>query len=172
MSSTVNRSRWGLDSSVRCRKVPVGPVKVPTCSRSQLRARVGQVSAGARVSTTRTRSSASQQSTHVRADAVLEPVIDRAQVQDLFHVPPAAFDLEELLVAQRDVLGGQVRVASCAAGTSRPGSPAVILALSMRSSPPGVTRRNRFRPWAWWKISPRNSARFVAGRLSEPSISS
>ena len=26
------------------------------------------------------------------------------------HVPPAAFDLEELLVAQRDVLGGQVRV--------------------------------------------------------------
>jgi hypothetical protein len=48
---------------------------------------------------------------HVGADAVLEPVIDRAQVQDLFHVPPAAFDLEELLVAQRDVLGAQVRIA-------------------------------------------------------------
>jgi hypothetical protein len=28
------------------------------------------------------------------------------------HVPPAAFDFEELLVAQRDVLGGQVRVAA------------------------------------------------------------
>jgi hypothetical protein len=34
----------------------------------------------------------------------------RAQVQDLLHVPPAAFDLEELLVAQRDVGGREVRV--------------------------------------------------------------
>jgi hypothetical protein len=47
---------------------------------------------------------------HVGADAVFEPVVDRAQVEQLFHVAPAAFDLQELLVAQGDVLGGQVRV--------------------------------------------------------------
>jgi hypothetical protein len=47
----------------------------------------------------------------VGADAVFEPVIDRPQVQDLLHVAPAALDLEELLVAQRDVLRGQVWVA-------------------------------------------------------------
>ena len=46
----------------------------------------------------------------VGADALFEAVIDRAQVEDLLHVPPAAFDLQELLVAQRDVGGGQVRV--------------------------------------------------------------
>src|SRR4249920_38832 len=38
----------------------------------------------------------------VGADAFLEAVIDRAQVQDLLHVAPAALDLEELLVAARD----------------------------------------------------------------------
>jgi hypothetical protein len=31
----------------------------------------------------------------------------RAQVQDRFHVPPAAFDLQQLLVAGGDVLGRQ-----------------------------------------------------------------
>jgi hypothetical protein len=46
----------------------------------------------------------------VSADAFFEAVIDRAQVQDLLHVPPAAFDFQELLVAQRDVGGRQVRV--------------------------------------------------------------
>src|SRR3954468_5255133 len=46
----------------------------------------------------------------VGADALFEAVVDRAQVEDLLHVPPAAFDLEELLVAQRDVGGRQVRV--------------------------------------------------------------
>src|SRR5215204_4646095 len=43
-------------------------------------------------------------------DAFFEVVVDRSQVDDLFHVPPAAFDFEQLLVADRDVLGGQVRV--------------------------------------------------------------
>jgi hypothetical protein len=33
---------------------------------------------------------------NVGADALFEVVTDRAQVEDLFHVPPAAFDLEEL----------------------------------------------------------------------------
>ena len=41
-------------------------------------------------------------------------VVDRPQVDDLLEVAPAAeliFDLEELLVAQRDVLGRQLRIA-------------------------------------------------------------
>ena len=46
----------------------------------------------------------------VGADALFEPVVDRAQVQDGFHVPPAAFDFQELLVADGDVLGGEFRV--------------------------------------------------------------
>jgi len=46
----------------------------------------------------------------VGGDAFFEVVADRSQVDDLFHVPPAAFDFEQLLVADRDVLGGQVRV--------------------------------------------------------------
>jgi hypothetical protein len=48
----------------------------------------------------------------VGADAFFEPVIDRPQVDDLFHVAPASFDLQQLLVAQGDVLGAQVRVAA------------------------------------------------------------
>ncbi|MEU5547907.1 hypothetical protein AB0G85_37305, partial [Streptomyces sioyaensis] len=32
------------------------------------------------------------------------------QVDDLLHVPPASLDFEELLVAERDVFRGQVRV--------------------------------------------------------------
>jgi hypothetical protein len=35
----------------------------------------------------------------VGADAVFEPVVDRAQAEDLFHVPSASLDLEEVLVA-------------------------------------------------------------------------
>src|SRR6266540_3368438 len=46
----------------------------------------------------------------VGADAFFQAVVDRSQVDDLFHVPPAAFDFQQLLVADRDVLGGQVRV--------------------------------------------------------------
>src|SRR6266511_4009857 len=46
----------------------------------------------------------------VGADAFFQAVVDRPQVDDLFHVPPAAFDFQQLLVADRDVLGGQVRV--------------------------------------------------------------
>lgn len=46
------------------------------------------------------------------ANAVLEPVIDRPQLQVGLHVAPAPLDFQELLVAQGDVLGGQVRVAA------------------------------------------------------------
>ena len=41
----------------------------------------------------------------------------------------------------------------------------------MRSSPPGVTRRYRFRP-GLVEIFPRSSPRLITGRLSEPAISS
>ena len=44
------------------------------------------------------------------ADAVLAAMVDGAQVDDLLHVSPAALDFEELLIAERDVLGGHVRV--------------------------------------------------------------
>jgi hypothetical protein len=46
----------------------------------------------------------------VGADAVFFAVVDRAQINDLLEGAPAAFDLEELLVAQGDVLRGQGRV--------------------------------------------------------------
>src|SRR6266571_4256144 len=39
----------------------------------------------------------------VGADPVFEVMVDGAQVDDLFHVPPAAFDFQQLLVAQGDV---------------------------------------------------------------------
>ncbi|MGO4752195.1 hypothetical protein AB4212_26900 [Streptomyces sp. 2MCAF27] len=44
------------------------------------------------------------------AYAFLKAVIDGPQVDDLLHVPPAPLDFEELLVTERDVLGGQARV--------------------------------------------------------------
>src|SRR5512133_539335 len=47
----------------------------------------------------------------------------------------------------------------------------LILALSMRSSPPGVTCRYRFSP-GLVEIFPRSSPRFITGRLSDPAINS
>ena len=41
----------------------------------------------------------------VRADAFFLAVAGRAQVDDLFQVAPAALDFQELVLAQRDVLG-------------------------------------------------------------------
>jgi hypothetical protein len=75
IASLASRSRYGLLSSVRCRKVPTGPVNVPTCRRSRWRRMLLHVSP-ALVSMIRM-SSASQ--------------------HNLFHVPPAAFDFKELL---------------------------------------------------------------------------
>jgi hypothetical protein len=43
----------------------------------------------------------------VGADPLFQPVVDGAQVDDLFHVPPAASDFQELLVAGGDVGGGE-----------------------------------------------------------------
>jgi hypothetical protein len=47
---------------------------------------------------------------HVGADAVLQPVEHRPQQQLGLQVPEAALGLQQVLVAQRDVLGGQVGV--------------------------------------------------------------
>lgn len=102
-------SRWGLVSSVDCRKVPAGPVQVTACWRCSS-ARILLHGCPAVFSVTRMSSRASQHN-DVGADPVPAAVIDRAQVQDLLHVAPAPLDFQELLVAQRDVLGGQVRVA-------------------------------------------------------------
>src|SRR5215218_7909674 len=46
----------------------------------------------------------------VGADAVLQPVEDRAQQQLGLQVPEATLGLQQVLVAQRDVLGAEVRV--------------------------------------------------------------
>jgi hypothetical protein len=55
-----------------------------------------------------------------RADPVFQVVIDRAQVGDLLHVPPAAFDFEQLRVAQGDVLGGDLGVGGLPGRRRRP----------------------------------------------------
>ncbi len=47
---------------------------------------------------------------HVGADAVLQPVEDRARQQLGLQVTEAALGLQQVLVAQRDVLGGQVGI--------------------------------------------------------------
>ena len=63
-----------------------------------------------RRSATRMSSSASQQSrtwARMRGSSAVE---DRPQLQGALQVPEAAFGFEQVLVAQRDVLGGQVRV--------------------------------------------------------------
>jgi hypothetical protein len=46
----------------------------------------------------------------VGADPFFLAVVDRAQVDYLLHVAPAALEFQELLVAQGDVLGGHLRV--------------------------------------------------------------
>jgi hypothetical protein len=46
----------------------------------------------------------------VGADALLFPVVDGSQVDDLLEVVPAALDFQEPLVPQGDVLGGELGV--------------------------------------------------------------
>ena len=74
---------------MRWRKVPAAPVNVPACSRSRWRRMLGQVPPVV-VSMIRMSSSEPAQD-HVGADALFEAVVDRAQVEHGFHVPPAAF---------------------------------------------------------------------------------
>jgi hypothetical protein len=46
----------------------------------------------------------------VRADAVLEAVKDRSQLDRALQIAEAAFGLQQVLVAQRDVFGAEVGV--------------------------------------------------------------
>jgi len=62
-----------------------------------------------RRSATRISNKASQHS--VGGDALVEPVVDRPQVEGGFHGAEGAFGLEEVLVAECDVFRRQVRVA-------------------------------------------------------------
>jgi hypothetical protein len=83
---------------VRCRNVPAGPVKVPRWIRSSSRRITSQVFPVA-FPAMRMNSSASQHSRTRGADPLFEPGVDRPQVKDGFHVPPAALESEELLVS-------------------------------------------------------------------------
>src|SRR5712691_9934358 len=105
MASLARMSCWGWLISVRWRKVPAGPANVPMWMRLSSRRSSGQVAPHV-FSAMRARRRASQhRMTWARMRSSL-----RAQVNDLLHVPPAALDLEQLLVAERDVLGGHLRV--------------------------------------------------------------
>ena len=68
----------------------------------------GQVSAGGLGDTDEQQGEPAEQD--VGADAVFQAVVDRAQVEHRFHVAPAAFDFQQLLVAQGDVLSREFRV--------------------------------------------------------------
>jgi hypothetical protein len=100
---------WLPVSAVRWRKVPAGPGEGAHVQPLQLVAHAGPGAAGGGLDQAdeQQRQPAQQ---HVGADAVLAPVIDRPQVEELLHVPPAALDGDQLLVAQRDVLRRQGRV--------------------------------------------------------------
>src|SRR5215468_8524810 len=157
MPSLASRSVWALVSSVRWRNVPAGPVKVPMWRRSRCRRMAGQVPQCGGLDDPDEQEGEPAQD-DVGADALFQVVVDRVQVEYRFHVAPAAFDLQELLVAERDVLGGEFRV-----GGAQQVFPVEVLFGFDRGfvdaeQPAGVTRRNRFRP-GMVEIFPRSSAR-------------
>jgi hypothetical protein len=102
-------SRWGLVISVRWRKVPAGPVRGADVDAVELAADVRPgVPAGVLGVPGQEQGEPAEED--VGADAFFLAVVDGAQVDDLFDVAPAALDLQELLVAEGDVLGGELRV--------------------------------------------------------------
>src|SRR4051794_35835908 len=107
----------------------------------------------------------------VGADALFEAVVDRAQVEDLFHVPPAALDLEELLVAQGDVGGRQVRVRAAQQVLPvqvRLGlDPVLVDAQQPAGGDPQVPVQAGL-----GADLPRSSPRFITGSVSDPAICS
>ena len=70
-------SRWGFVSSVRCWKVPAGPVKVPTWMLVELAAQVGPGPAGGVLGDAGEEEGEPAED-DVGADAVLAPVVDGA----------------------------------------------------------------------------------------------
>ena len=106
---------------------------------------------------------------HVGADPLFEPVAGRPQVQDGLHVPPAALDFEELLVADGDVLGGQLRVGAAQQVLAVQVLFRLGLGLVGAQQPAGGDPQEpvqpRFSPGIV-EIFPRSSARLVAVRFS------
>ena len=103
-------SRWSVVSSVRWWARPALPVNSPTCrvcSSSRMRR---QLRVGISFSAIRISSRASQHSRTLRPDAFFLAVVDRPKVEVGLHIPPAALDFRELLVAGGNVLGAQGRV--------------------------------------------------------------
>ena len=134
-------SRWGLVRSVAWRKVPAGPVQVTACWRWSSAADPVPGLAG-RVLGDADEQEGEPAEDDVGADAVLAPVVDGAQVDDLLHVSPAALDFAGAACSP-SAMSSAVRCGSEERSRYLPSrfSSALILALSMRRSPPGVTRR-------------------------------
>jgi hypothetical protein len=113
-------ARYAVVSSVRWRDWPAGPAKrgrqrshrqalqLPTQRRPAL------IGGGLGDADQQQRQPAQR---HVGADALLLAVVDRSQVDHLLQIVPAPLDLQQLLVAQRDVLGAGVIVKSCGSKT-------------------------------------------------------
>ena len=123
--------------------VPAGPVRVIPCRRPSSRARVRQVWPGE--PDHQQREPAEQD---VGADAGLEPMQHRAQLDGRLHIAEAAFGLEQVPVAERDVLGRQVRI--------RGGQQ--LLAVQLRLSG-DLARSTTSRPDRVWRSQPRENAR-------------
>src|SRR6266404_8112152 len=109
MPSRVRMSCWAPVISVRWRKVPAGPAKVPDGDAAELAAQFRPGTPGGVLCDAGQQEGEPAQ-VDVSADPLLFPVVYGPEVDDLLHVAPAALDLQELPVAQRDVLGGHLRV--------------------------------------------------------------
>ena len=92
-----------------CATVPAVPVRVTRCRRCEFERDPPPGLAGLAFGDAdqQQREPAEQD---VRADAVLEAVEDGPQLERGLQVAEAAFGFEQVLVAERDVLGGEVGV--------------------------------------------------------------
>ncbi len=107
---------------------------------------------------------------HVGADPFLLAVEDGAQVGDGgLHVPPAAFDLVEGLVAEGDVGGGEGLIRGPQQELAVEVGSRATAARSMRNKPLGVLRKNR-RHAALVLSRAASLARSGPARVSDPAI--
>ena len=139
-------SRWRGVSSVVWQTRPASPWRVTRWSRCELAAEVapGVVGLAFGDPDEQEREPADED---VGADALLEAVEDGAQLEGALEVAEGAFGLEQVLVAERGVLGAEVRVAGGDAGTCRR----------------GAARR---RPWRGRSGAGRSGCRGGSGRAS------
>ena len=141
---------WAGVRSAVWRKVPAGPVKVPRVSWAELVGDLVPGGAGGGLGDADEQQGEPAQD-DVGADPLFQPVVDRAQVDDLLHVSPAAFDFQELPVAQGDVGGGQLRVG----GAEQVLAVEVLLGLDGRGvdaqQPAGGDAQVAVQARAWWR---------------------